>query len=210
VGSSFEVTTLLDSSASAPLISENRRYQRVKVDLLGRYMLEDHREFPCQVIDMSPGGIALIAPACGRKGERVVAYLDHIGRLEGLITQILASGFSMTIAATQRKRDKLAEQLTWLANRHTLDIPEDRRHQRTANRDQMVTLVLPDGALEQCAIVDLSVSGVAVVSLNRPSMGSVVRVGKAPGRVVRHLDNGFAVEFSRIIQSPELLELTQA
>jgi PilZ domain len=117
------------------------------------------------------------------------------------------SGFSMTIAASQRKRDKLAAQLTWLANRHILDMPEDRRHQRSANRDQMVTLALQDGSKEQCAIVDLSVSGVAVVSLNRPPMGSMVQVGKAPGRVVRHLDNGFAVEFSRV-QNPELLKST--
>jgi hypothetical protein len=201
---------LLDRDpASAPLTSENRRYQRVKVDLLGRYMLEDRREFPCQAIDMSPGGLALIAPACGRKGERVVAYLDHVGRLEGLIAQILPGGFSMTIVATQRKRDKLAAQLTWLANHHILDMPEDRRHQRISDPDQMVALVLPDGAQEQCAIVDLSISGVAVVSLSRPPMGSTVRVGKAPGRVVRHLDNGFAVEFSRV-QNPELLKATIA
>ena len=39
-----------------PLSEERRRFQRVKVDLLGRYMLEDRREFPCQVIDMSLGG----------------------------------------------------------------------------------------------------------------------------------------------------------
>jgi PilZ domain len=184
---------LLDTDpASAPLTSENRRYQRVKVDLLGRYMLEDRREFPCQVINMSPGGLALIAPACGRLGERVVAYVDHVGRLEGLIARVFPSGFSMTIAASQRKRDKLAAQLTWLANRHILDTPEDRRHQR-----------------EQCSIVDLSVSGVAAVSLHRPPLGSAVRVGKAPGRVVRHLDNGFAVEFSRV-QNPELLKATIA
>jgi hypothetical protein len=48
-----------------------------------------------------------------------------------------------------------------------------------------------------------------VVSLKRPPMGSMVQVGKAPGRVVRHLDNGFAVEFSRV-QSPELLKTTVA
>ena len=100
----------------------------------------------------------------------MVAYIDHVGRLEGLIARILPSGFSMTIAASQRKRDKLAAQLTWLANRHILDLPEDRRHQRIANRDQMVTLALADGSQEQCAIVDLSVSGVAVVSRNRPPM----------------------------------------
>jgi PilZ domain len=200
---------LLDTDPASALTTENRRYQRVKVDLLGRYMLEDRREFPCQVINMSPGGLALIAPACGRLGERVVAYVDHVGRLEGLIARVFPSGFSMTIAASQRKRDKLAAQLTWLANRHILDTPEDRRHQRSANRDQMVTLALADGTQEQCSIVDLSVSGVAVVSLHRPPMGSAVRVGKAPGRVVRHLENGFAVEFSRV-QNPELLKATVA
>jgi hypothetical protein len=201
---------MLDTDpASAPLTSENRRYQRVKVDLLGRYMLEDRREFPCQVINMSPGGLALIAPACGRVGERVVAYVDHVGRLEGLIARIFPSGFSMTIAASQRKRDKLAAQLTWLANRHILDLPEDRLHERINHRDQLVTLVLEDGSQEQCAIVDLSVSGVAVVSRHRPPLGSAVRVGKAPGRVIRHLDTGFAVEFSRVF-APEVLKSTVA
>jgi len=86
-------------------------------------------------------------------------------------------------------------------------MPDDRRHQRISDLDLMVTLVLPDGAQEQCAIVDPSVSGVAVVSLNRPPKGAAVRVGKAPGRVVRYLDDGIAVEFSRV-QDPELLEAT--
>ena len=36
-----------------PLAEERRRHQRVKVNLLGRYMLADRREFPCQVIDVS-------------------------------------------------------------------------------------------------------------------------------------------------------------
>jgi hypothetical protein len=194
---------------AAPLGSEGRRYQRVKVDLLGRYMLEDRREFPCQVVDMSPGGMAVIAPQCGRLGERVVAYIDHIGRLEGMIARIYPSGFSMTISASQRKREKLSAQLTWLANRSILDLPEDRRHQRVATRDQTTTVRMEAGAEEKCRIVDLSVSGVAVISDNRPPIGSIVRVGKAPGRVVRHLESGFAVEFTRV-QNPDLLKDTVA
>jgi hypothetical protein len=197
------------NAAPATLANENRRYQRVKVDLLGRYMLEDRREFPCQVVDMSPGNMAVIAPQCGRLGERVVAYIDHVGRLEGMIARIFPSGFSMTIAASQRKRDKLAAQLTWLANRHVLDLPEDRRHQRVAAGDQTTTLMLENGAEERCRIVDLSMSGVAVISDNRPPIGSALRVGKAPGRVVRHLDNGFAVEFTRV-QSADLIKDTFA
>ena len=55
----------------------------MRVNLLGRYMLADRREFPCQVVNMSPGGMALIAPVAGAPGERVIAYVDHLGRLEG-------------------------------------------------------------------------------------------------------------------------------
>lgn len=44
-------------------MSEERRFQRVSVNLLGRYMLADRREFPCQVVNMSPGGMALLSPA---------------------------------------------------------------------------------------------------------------------------------------------------
>ena len=98
-----------------PLSEERRRFQRVHVDLLGRYMLADRREFPCQVINMSPGGMALIAPVAGKPGERVIAYVDHVGRLEGIIARQFENGFAMTVAATARKRDKLAAQLTWLA-----------------------------------------------------------------------------------------------
>src|ERR1700680_2561905 len=113
-----------------PLSEERRRFQRVQVDLLGRYMLADRREFPCQVINMSPGGMAIIAPVAGKPGERVIAYVDHVGRLEGVIARQFENGFAMTIAATARKRDKLAAQLTWLANRGIPGLPGDRRHGR--------------------------------------------------------------------------------
>ena len=70
------------------LSQDRRRHQRVKVNLLGRYMLADRREFPCQVINMSPGGMAVIAPVGGIAGDRVIAYVDHLGRLEGKIARL--------------------------------------------------------------------------------------------------------------------------
>src|SRR5262249_9170035 len=117
-----------------PLSQERRRFQRVRVNLLGRYMLADPREFPCPVRNMSPGGMALIGPVAGQVGERVIAYVDHVGRLEGVVTRHFQNGFAMTISATKNKRDKLAAQLTWLANRHILGLPEDRRHGRVIPR----------------------------------------------------------------------------
>src|SRR5438105_1912308 len=135
-----------------PHSEERRRHQRVGVNLLGRFMLSDRREFPCQVVNMSPGGMAVIAPVTGQPGERVIAYVDHLGRLEGVIARQFQNGFAMTIGATARKRDKLAAQLTWLANRSTLGLPEDRRHGRIVPRNPNARLVLANGVTVGCRI----------------------------------------------------------
>ncbi len=179
-----------------PAAEERRRFQRVKVHLLGRYMLADRREFPCQAINMSPGGLAMLAPGIGNVGERVVAYLDHIGRVEGKITRLLDNGFAMTIGATPRKREKLAAQLTWLANREILNLPEDRRHERVVPRNPMSWLRLANGHEMPCRIIDLSLSGAAVSAEIKPLIGDQVILGKVPARVVRHLEEGFAIEFA--------------
>jgi PilZ domain len=184
---------------------ERRRFQRVRVDLLGRYMLADRREFPCHVVNMSPGGIALLAPVSGQPSERVIAYVDHLGRLEGHIARLFENGFAMTISATPRKRDKLAAQLTWLANRHILNLPEDRRHGRIQPRNPMARLVMPNGVNISCRIIDLSQSGAGIATKERPTTGTIVSLGKVQGRVVRHLEDGFAVEFTRL-QHPDFLE----
>jgi hypothetical protein len=181
-----------------PSADERRRFQRVRVNLLGRYMLADRREFPCQVTDMSPGGMAVIAPVSGQVGERVIAYVDHVGRLEGVITRHFRNGFAMTVSATIRKRDKLAAQLTWLANRHILNLPEDRRHGRFTPRNPAARLILPNGLNVACRIIDVSASGAAIKTDHRPELGALVTIGKTTGRVVRHLEEGFAVEFTRL------------
>jgi hypothetical protein len=190
-----------------PLAEERRRFQRVKVNLLGRYMLSDRREFPCQVINMSPGGMALVAPVVGLPNERVIAYVDHLGRLEGKIARLIDNGFAMTIAASPRKRDKLAAQLTWLANRHILNLPEDRRHGRFTPRNPLARLILPNGNNVACRVIDLSQSGAAVAIAPdlRPAVGTMIIIGKTQGRVVRHIDDGFAIEFTRL-QHPDFLE----
>jgi hypothetical protein len=192
-------------AALRSLTDERRRFQRVRVDLLGRYMLPDRREFPCQVVDMSPGGMALIAPVPGQPGERVIAYVDHLGRLEGHIARVLQNGFAMTISATPRKRDKLAAQLTWLANRNILGLPEDRRHGRTVPRNPITRLVLPNGLNVSVRIIDVSQSGAGIATDQRPPIGTLVMLGKVQGRVVRHLEDGFAVEFTRL-QHPDFLD----
>ena len=168
-------------------------------------MLEDRTEHACQVIDMSPGNVALRADRLATTGERVIVYLDHVGRVEGVVTRRLQGGFAMTVNASEGKRDKLAAQLTWLANKHELDLPEDRRHERLQPRNPRSVLKLTDGRQYQCRIADLSLSGAGLEIETKPEIGTEVMLGSIRGRVVRHFADGVAVEFASL-QRLETLE----
>lgn len=182
------------------------RFQRVKISVLGRYMLADRREFPCQILAMSPGDAMVVAPVAGTLGEKVIAYLDHIGRIEGSITELVEGGFAMEVSASGRKRDKMAAQLTWLANKDLLNLPEDRRHERVVPDNRHSTVVLDDGRRYNCKIIDISLSGAAIELAVRPAMGTPVTLGRMRARVVRHFQDGVAVEFA---SSQEMLTVVQ-
>jgi hypothetical protein len=167
-------------------------------------MLPNKREYPCQIVDMSPGGARIIAPEIGEVADRVVAYLDHIGRIEGQITRVFDGGFAISINATSRKRDKLANQLTWLANRTELGLPEDRRHTRLVLRNPYSEITLKDGRKYRCKVLDMSLSGAAVACEICPAPGTPIKIGNTDGVVIRQIENGFAIEFSTV-QSMETL-----
>lgn len=189
----------------APSQAERRNFQRVRVKIYGRFMLEDRTEHAGQVVDMSPGNVAFRTERSGAPGEKVIAYIDHIGRVEGVITRTLPDGFAMTVIASDRKKDKLAAQLTWLANKHELDLPEDRRHERVSPRNPISVLQLTDGRQYPCRIIDLSLSGAAVEIEVKPAIGVQVTLGTMRGQVVRHFEDGVAIEFA-VIQRPETLD----
>lgn len=178
---------------------DRRRHQRVKVSVMGRYMLANRQEFPCQTIDMSVGGVSVAAPVRGAIGERVIIYLDGLGRVEGLIARHIEDGFTLALSMSVNKRDKLADQLTWLANRARLGLPEDRRHERIEPRKRASTMKLPDGREYQVRLIDISLSGVALQTDFKPPLNELVMVGNTRGRVIRHFDNGVAIEFARLL-----------
>ena len=184
-----------------------RKFQRVKVSVLGRYMLADRREFPCQVLEMSPGDAVVIAPVAGNVGEKVIAYLDQIGRIEGTISVADRRRLRAWISSPRpRKRDKMAAQLTWLANKDVLNLPEDRRHERVVPDNRHSTVVLDDGRRYNCKIIDISLSGAAIELAVRPAMGTPVTLGRMRARVVRHFPDGVAVEFA---SAQEMLTVVQ-
>ena len=84
----IEASTLSDAPAlrlANP--SDMRRHQRVKVTLLGRYMLPDRQEYPCQTVDMSPGGVRLTCAVLGQVGVVSVNEVEIRGGVGAAIGQ---------------------------------------------------------------------------------------------------------------------------
>jgi hypothetical protein len=100
-------------------LKERRRYRRVELTLSGRYMLRNRHEYPCWTINLSPGGIAVLGLEKGLIGERVVAYFNHIGRIEGMIARNFDQCFAVEMRLPAPKREKLSQVLALLVRRHT-------------------------------------------------------------------------------------------
>jgi hypothetical protein len=68
-------------------------------------------------------------------------------------------------------------------------------------------LVPPNGTNVGCRVIDLSQSRRRDRNLTglRPPVGVVVTIGKTQGRVGRHIEDGFAIEFMRL-QHPDFVE----
>jgi hypothetical protein len=191
-----------------PAPVERRRDERFKVRLLGRFMRSDRKEFDCESIDASPNGFAFSSDAGVQLGERIVAYLNQIGRVEGRVARIFSGGFAIKMSVPPAKRDKLVRQLEWLANRQALGLPEDRRHERIAPRDRYTILRLPNGREFTATLIDISMSGAALNVDCEPPIGARVVVGATPAEVIRHINCGIAVEFLSPLPADEFGENT--
>src|SRR6266511_1028132 len=69
------------------------------------------------------------------------------------------------------------------------------RFQTSTVMSALCRRMLHDGTTMTCFVIDISVSGAAISADTVPEIATVLAVGKAIGRVVRHFAGGFAVKF---------------
>lgn len=177
----------------------------MEVSLTGRFMVEDTKEYPCVVFNMSPGGMAVRAPFSPRIGERVISYIEQLGGLDGTVARTFEGGFAVEFKISARKRERIANVLTWYSSgEHSV---EDRMHERYAPRIADQKLILPTGQVYPCRVIDISLSGASIATRLRPDIDSLVILARHRGRVVRHHDEGFAIQFVEL-QDPDSLART--
>lgn len=174
--------------------SEKRRHRRVELVLPARFMLPDRSEHEATVLNISAGGIALATTQRPPKGTSVIVYVKEIGRLEGMVVRHIAKGFAAAFDIKQVQRDRLMEKLTVHINRDRFGNLDIREHVRMAS-DQEAKLILQDGTVIACRVLDMSFGGVSLATKIVPPLGERVMIGRMRGRVVRHHEHGIGVAF---------------
>ena len=176
---------------------ENRRWERVEQKLRLRFLTDDGREKFGVTENISGGGLLFATPTPPFRGDRIVCYIDGLGRMSGHVVRSAACKVAVVSDAPFVKRDRLVDQLTWLINKTELDLEEERRASREPTSGLLIVQT-EDGRELRCHVMDMSFVGVALAtSENRPLIGARVQVGAQQGRVARYLPEGFAVDFTR-------------
>jgi hypothetical protein len=154
------------------------------------------RTFACRTTRVSPFRMMVEVPVVGKVGDRLTSYFRDFGTFEGCISDTMARGFLLELEMTGSMREKFANKLTWLEKKQkdpsVLDVRKDARFIPVSPH---TSLTLADGAVHECFIIDMSVSGVAVSAQLQPPVGTPLAIGACVGRVVRLLPDGFAVKF---------------
>jgi hypothetical protein len=181
---------------------ERRQDIRIIVNMPGRFSLANRRTttgerrvFACRIVNLSPHAIGLASPVSGKRGERVIVHIDHIGKLEGVVARVLTRGFVMSLVASAEERGKLSAKIEWIENHKNHDALDRRGDKRLVPKNPYSRLILSDGSCETCLVLDFSVSGAAISADTVPQIGTVLAIGMIVGRVVRHFDGGFSVQF---------------
>jgi hypothetical protein len=174
---------------------DRRRHDRVELSLPGRYMLRDRHEYPCATIDVSPMGVAIRGIERGSIGERIVAYISHIGRIEGSIARHFDKCFAFQVHAPASKREQLAGRIARLIQRKPLVGPENRRYERIVPFYDEALLRTPDGRDHAATLIDVSTQGAALTLEVAPPIDAPVLLGNMPARVIRHFEGGVALAF---------------
>ncbi len=181
-----------DCQASA---AEQRGFTRHKIALPGTLFLPAEKfALECQVLNISGGGAGVQCEEPPPLHAFVILYIDGFGRFESVATRYINGELGLRFVCKELKRQRLLEDILVFLNDGAKSNTRTRRHRRLPST-MSDCLVRPNGDRINCQVLDISLQGVSLKTALRPPIGELTTLGRAYGRVVRHHDEGIAIEF---------------
>lgn len=169
-----------------------------------RLLLTGGSEMRCEVTAVDPDSALFLSSERPPEGTPLIAYIDEVGRIDGCVGEADDNGFWVNFSLAGSRQPRFARHLRWLIRRDRGLAAAERRHTRFEAAGKKINFSLPGGREQPCDLIDISLSGAGLRSPVRPSVGSPVAVGRMKARVVRHFEDGFAVEFLTPLDQSDL------
>lgn len=173
---------------------DRRRHLRTNMRLKARYLGENGKEQPCVVINISAGGAMVKAKRVPASDEKVILYIDGVGRFESTVVRSGNFGFAVRYHSRRAKSQRTADALIRVLNKRG-NIETDRRITPRIALDTLVTVTHEDGTSIDCTIMDVSLTGASICLDPQPPLGTELIVGRMRARVVRRHEHGVGVVF---------------
>ncbi|MBU1175480.1 MAG: hypothetical protein KKH72_08760 [Alphaproteobacteria bacterium] len=179
--------------------------------LPGRYSLEQAaradgtpRVFSCRARKVATDHMIVEGPVCGMVGERVKAWIEHFDLLSGTICETGDRMFRIRFHMLPKARKKFASKITWVRRHIQEGLPDLRAGKRIPMPNLKPVVILGNGHVHDCFIIDASSSGAAISADLDVKPGTRLALGCIVGKVVREIETGFAMKFDEE-QAPETL-----
>ena len=202
----FSATQALVQDAQPEDYFDRRRHRRVDICLPGRFLTNLGSDASLSTINLSCSGALVESAILPDPGAELVCYFDDLGRVVATVVRRTPAGFAVTFNVASHKREKIADRLTWLLNKDTLDLTEEREAPRYA-ADVPAQVLRSNGQIMSCRVLDISLTGANFEcrGVALPKIGEIVSAGTIPAEVIRIGDGGFAVRYLQKDERDSLL-----
>lgn len=178
------------SSTGSP--AERRKFERIKLFLPGQlFNPVNEQSAECKVLSLSAGGAAVQCDILFAPGASLVLYIENFGRFEGTAIVHKSGQLALEFAIGESKRGRLKEMIKTFAAGGLTHL---RKPERTPSLVSG-SITRENGEQIACDVLDISLDGVCLRTRFRPPVGEIVNLGRARGRVVRHMIEGIAIQY---------------
>jgi len=175
---------------------EKRKQGRTALGLKGKLFIpESATEDDCRVVDFSPDGAGVVSAISAPIGTKLVLYVDGFGRFEGTVVARDRMRLGLQFQSGSVKRTRTAEQLLEYVVSGTTGAVPLRHTLRASSMPQLQDFAFADGRRGSCEVADIALGGALLRTEDRPAIGEILSFGGATARVVRHTDEGIAIQF---------------
>lgn len=189
--------------AATAACADQRLHRRAIIALSGRlFVPAEDITIACGIVNLSAGGAGVKCDEPPPLNAFVVLYIDGFGRFDCVASRFVKGELGLRFVCKEDKRQRLMDNLAAYVHSGVARKTRLRAHPRLTS-DVKKHFTQADGTTVPAQVVDFSIQGMSLRTTARPVLGEVISMGRTHGRVMRHLDDGIAVQFIEISESTD-------